>query len=200
MQRLVDQHYEALYRYAYRLSGRATDAEDLTQDAFCQAQTKLGQLRDEQCAKAWLFSIVRNRYLHRFRDSQRQPVVPLESVGELSDKLPRQLPEIEPAQLQEALNELPEEFRTPLILFFFEDFTYRDIADQMNLPIGTVMSRLARAKTHLRSRLMKSGLSGLPARNDEEPEGRGQMKPNVHPSSLVPHPSDPAVRLPEEVK
>ena len=64
------------------------------------------------------------------------------------------LPEIEPQRLQEVLNELPEEFRTPLILFYFEEFSYRDIAEQMEVPLGTVMSRLARAKAHLRSRLI----------------------------------------------
>ena len=57
---------------------------------------------------------------------------------------------------QNALNELPEVFRTPIILYYFEDFTYRDIAEQMDLPLGTVMSRLARAKTFLRSRLLAS--------------------------------------------
>jgi RNA polymerase sigma-70 factor (ECF subfamily) len=64
------------------------------------------------------------------------------------------LPAVDPERLQEALNELPEVFRTPIILYYFEDFSYRDIADQMDLPIGTVMSRLARAKAHLRGRLL----------------------------------------------
>src|SRR6267154_824578 len=95
MQRLVDEHYLALYRYAFRLSGSAADAEDLTQEAYCKAQLNLGQLRD-----------------------------------------------------------LAEVFRTPVILYYFEDFSYRDIAEQMDLPIGTVMSRLARAKTYLRLRLL----------------------------------------------
>jgi RNA polymerase sigma-70 factor, ECF subfamily len=55
--------------------------------------------------------------------------------------------------LQQILNELPEEFRTPVILFYFDELTYREIAEQMNVPIGTVMSRLARGKAHLRRRL-----------------------------------------------
>ena len=61
---------------------------------------------------------------------------------------------VDSVQLQEALNALPEAFRTPIILFYFEDFSYRDIAEQLNVPLGTVMSRLARAKTFLRQRLM----------------------------------------------
>jgi RNA polymerase sigma-70 factor (ECF subfamily) len=66
---------------------------------------------------------------------------------------PENLPEVEPQKLQEALNELPEMFRTPVIMFYFEEFSYRDIAEQMEVPLGTVMSRLARAKAHLRTRL-----------------------------------------------
>jgi RNA polymerase sigma-70 factor (ECF subfamily) len=62
---------------------------------------------------------------------------------------------VDPEQLQHALNELPELFRTPVILYYFEDFSYRDIAEQMDLPLGTVMSRLARAKAYLRERLLQ---------------------------------------------
>ena len=67
------------------------------------------------------------------------------------------VPEVEPEELQRALNELPEGFRTPVILFYFEDMSYRDIAEQMDLPIGTVMSRLARAKAYLRAKLAPYG-------------------------------------------
>ena len=69
IQQLVEQHYLPLYRYAYRLSGSAADAEDLTQEAFCKAQMLLHQLRDAARAKAWLFSIVRNAYLHKLRSA-----------------------------------------------------------------------------------------------------------------------------------
>jgi RNA polymerase sigma-70 factor (ECF subfamily) len=153
---LVSEHYVSLYRYAYRLSGNASDAEDLTQDAFCSAQRKWKQLRDPRRAKAWLFTIVRNGYLHRIRADKKHHFVPVEHLAEVADALPDPLPPIDPEHLQEALNELPEAFRTPVILYFFEDFSYRDIAEQMELPIGTVMSRLARAKGHLRARLLPS--------------------------------------------
>jgi RNA polymerase sigma-70 factor (ECF subfamily) len=155
MQQLVDQHYESLYRYAYRLSGSSADAEDLTQDAFCQAQLRLGQLRDPGRVKPWLFSILRNAYLHRVRNARRHQVMPMECLPDMPERLPEPLPEIDAAQLQEVLNELPEDFRTPLILFYFDDFSYRDIAEQMELPLGTVMSRLARGKAHLRARLLQ---------------------------------------------
>jgi RNA polymerase sigma-70 factor (ECF subfamily) len=154
VQRLVEDHYTSLYRYAYRLAGSAADAEDLTQEAFCQAQLKLGQLREPDRAKSWLFSILRNLYLHRARTERQRRLVSLESVAEVPEPSAEPLPEVDSGQLQEALNELDEPFRTPLILYYFEDFSYRDIAEQMDLPLGTVMSRLARAKAYLRSRLL----------------------------------------------
>ena len=80
------------------------------------------------------------------------------STQSVEDQLPPESPpDIDPARLQEVLNELDEPFRTPLILFYFEDFSYREIAEQMDLPIGTVMSRLARAKGYLRTRLTPPG-------------------------------------------
>jgi RNA polymerase sigma-70 factor, ECF subfamily len=150
---LIDAHYESLYRYAYRLSGSAADAEDLTQDTFGKALTRLGQLRDPDRAKPWLFRILRNAYLHRVRDDKRARVVPLDSVGELPATPDDAVPPVDPGQLQAALDALDETFRTPLILFYFEDFSYRDIADHLDLPIGTVMSRLARGKAYLRAKL-----------------------------------------------
>jgi RNA polymerase sigma-70 factor (ECF subfamily) len=158
VQKLVEEHYVSLYRYAFRLSGTAADAEDLTQDTFCQAQLKLSQLRDPGCTRAWLFRILRNAYLHRIRSENHEQLVSLNEVEELAERLPGSLPPVEPEQLQQALNELPEPFRTPIILYYFEDFSYRDIAAQMDLPLGTVMSRLARAKAILRMRLLAPAL------------------------------------------
>src|SRR5438445_13896895 len=101
VEKLVDAHYASLYRYAFRLSGSAADAEDLTQDAFCQAQLKLGQLRDPDKARAWLFSILRNAYLHRVRAHKHEHVVALDGVGDLPQRLPEPLPEVDPQRLQQ---------------------------------------------------------------------------------------------------
>jgi RNA polymerase sigma-70 factor (ECF subfamily) len=154
VQGLVDAHYVSLYRYAHRLTGSAADAEDLTQDTFCKAQLKLEQLRDPERAKAWLFSILRNAYLHRVRAGHHPRFVSLDDLGDVAEPSPEPLPPVDPDKLQEALNELPEVFRTPVILYYFEEFSYRAIAEQMELPLGTVMSRLARARAHLRARLL----------------------------------------------
>ena len=151
---LVAEYYSPLYRYGYRLSGRAGDADDLTQETFCVAQVQLRHLRDPGRVKQWLYSILRNCYLQRVRHDQRQKLVSVEGLDEIAEAAPEALPEVSSEELQTALNELPELFRTPVILYYFEEFSYREIAEQMELPIGTVMSRLARAKAHLRQRLL----------------------------------------------
>lgn len=154
---LVEAYYAMLYRYAYRLSGSAADAEDLTQQAFLTAQQKLEQLRDAENAKAWLFTIVRNAYLKTRRGPAANAAVSLQSVAEPSQQTEGPL-ELTGEELGKVLDELPEDFRVPLVLFYFEDMSYRDIAAALELPIGTIMSRLSRGKTHLRQRLSESAL------------------------------------------
>ena len=152
---LVDAHYAALYRYAYRLSGSSQEAEDLTQETFCQAQGKFFQLRDAAKAKSWLFAILRNAYLLRLRARKNDNPLSLEGVPEIPERSTELTPVLDADQLQKVLNTLPELFRTPIVLYYFEEFSYKDIAEQMNVPLGTVMSRLARAKTFLRERLLE---------------------------------------------
>lgn len=154
---LVTQHYALLYRYAYRLTGSEADAEDLTQQAFLTAQRKWEQLRDESRARSWLFTIVRNAYLKQLRS-------PVQMVyGAVVEEFAEPLESVDPfdvdsEQLQSVLNELPEEYRTPVILFYFQEFSYKEIAEQLQAPIGTVMSRLSRAKACLRQRLLNRDL------------------------------------------
>jgi RNA polymerase sigma-70 factor (ECF subfamily) len=175
LHQLIDAHYEPLYRYAFRLTGSAADAEDLTQETFGKALVRLPQLREPDRAKAWLFRILRNAYLHKVRDQKRHKVIPLDAVGDVAQRPGDEPSEIDPARLQQALNELDEAFRTPIILYYFEEFSYKDIAEQMELPIGTVMSRLARAKGYLRARLGStgSGENGTIHAADPRPASRG---------------------------
>ncbi len=150
---LVEQNYALLYRYAYRLTGSVADAEDLTQHTFLTAQAKWDQLREPMCAKAWLCAIVRNTYLKSLRRRNGAVLVSLDNIAEPTETFPENAV-LDREALQNALNELPEEFRTTLILFYFEEFSYKEIAEQMDVPLGTVMSRLARGKLHLRRRLV----------------------------------------------
>jgi RNA polymerase sigma-70 factor, ECF subfamily len=157
VEELVELYYQPLYCYAFRLTGAAADAEDLTQESFCKAQLCRSQLRDPAKAKAWLFRILRNLYLHRLRSERGHGERIHVDPDALPDETTGPLEHVDVESLQRVLGELAEVFRTPLILYYFEDFSYRDIAEQMELPIGTVMSRLARAKAHLRIRLDQTG-------------------------------------------
>lgn len=149
---LVEEHAELLYRYAYRLSGSAAEAEDLTQQTFLAAHRHLEQLREPGRAKSWLCTILRNEYLKQVRTQAGASLHSLEEVGEPQVEVPLDSP-IDEEQLQAALQELPEEYRSPVILFYFGELSYKEIAEQLEIPIGTVMSRLARGKSFLKKRL-----------------------------------------------
>lgn len=149
---LVRDHHEVLYRYAYRLCGSAADAEDLTQHVFLTAQQKCGQVRDSGSVRAWLFTILRNCYAKSFRG--RLPLASAElDLNELPDGEVEQ--SIDSERLQAAINSLCEEFKLVVLLFYFEQRPYREIAETLEIPIGTVMSRLARAKCQLRQSLVE---------------------------------------------
>jgi RNA polymerase sigma-70 factor (ECF subfamily) len=151
---LVAEQHAAVYRYAYRLTGAVCDAEDLTQQAFLEAQRKLSQLRDPQHARGWLFAIVRNGYLKTQRKRRPLAAASLElDVNGIPDDLPDESA-VDSEALHAVLDELPDEFKLVILLFYFEGCSYREIAEKLSLPTGTVMSRLSRAKGHLRTRLL----------------------------------------------
>jgi RNA polymerase sigma-70 factor (ECF subfamily) len=150
---LVADHHAAVYRYAYRLAGSVADAEDLTQAVFLTAREKGDQLRQPDRVRGWLLAIARNRFLKEVK--RRRP----ETASDLALDLcgfpdGRGDDDIDREQLQQAIGELPEVYRVVLLMFYFEEASYREIAEQLEIPMGTVMSRLARAKSHLRARLL----------------------------------------------
>ena len=173
---LVAEYHEPLYRYAYRLSGSAADAEDLTQQVFLIAHQKLDQVRDAQSVRGWLFTVLRNCYLKGRRKGLGLPIAELDV-----NTLPAEPPEaaIDSQELQAALDSLGDEFKLVVVMFYFEHCSYKEIAEQLEIPLGTVMSRLARAKSHLRERLSpasdptldraKSSESPLAAPNYQNP-------------------------------
>ena len=154
---LVDQHYESVFRFAYRLSGTSHEAEDISQQAFLDAQRKLDTLRDPDKVRAWLFMIVRNLYRRQIRDRVTHGEIALEVLVEPVDQKRGSDKQVEQSldseSLQQVLNELPEEFRSVLLLFYFRELSYREIAEQLDVPVGTVMSRLSRGKKQLRERI-----------------------------------------------
>ena len=152
---LVAEHHQAVFGYAYRLSGSVPDAEDLTQQTFLLAQQKLGQLRKVESARSWLFAILTNCFRKAI---QRRRPTPAANLQLNIDTIPADPPndaDIDREQIQRALGELSDGFRMVLVMYYFEECSYREIAERLGLPIGTVMSRLARAKGHLRSKLFE---------------------------------------------
>ncbi len=152
---LVADHHAVLYRYAYRLSGSVPDAEDLTQQTFLVAHEKLDQLRDAGSARSWLFTILRNCYLKSCRPRPLAGALAEISIAALIDDAADEAIDkaLDSEQLQAALNGLADEFKTVVLMFYFEHKPYREIAEALAIPPGTVMSRLARAKAHLRRAL-----------------------------------------------
>jgi len=153
---LVERHYAAVYRYAYRLAGSPADAEDLTQQTFLIALQKLHQVRAPECTLSWLWAVLRRCYLKSCR--KRKPHV----AADLQLEMDRVEDYVEPPgpvdaeRLQLALNALPDEFKLVVLMFYFEQCSYQEIAEELQVSIGTVMSRLSRAKAHLRRRLLRS--------------------------------------------
>ncbi len=151
---LVMENQAALYRYAYRLAGNTVDAEDLCQQTFLLAQSKLHQLRDPSGARSWLFSILRNCFLKSFRKWDFVPETDLKtSLANIPE--PIEEASIDQERLQASLNELPSEYRAVLLMFYFEEMSYKEIAERLQIPLGTVMSRLSRSKRHLRTKLFE---------------------------------------------
>ena len=152
---LVDAHYVSLYRFALSLARREADACDLVQQTFYIWATKGEALREMSKAKSWLFTTLYREFLRgRRRDSRATSIEDLppgeqDIAAEDVDRVAR----LDAATVVSALQSVDEVFRAPLTLFYLEDLSYLEIADALDVPIGTVMSRLSRGKTQLRAAL-----------------------------------------------
>lgn len=153
-QQLVDLQYAPLFRFALSLSKSDADAADLTQQTFFLWATKGHQLRDRTKAKSWLFTTLYREFLGRRRHEVRFPKIELDEVREEEMSISPNVHAFDSATVLQALREVEEPFRTPLTLFYLEQFSYQEIADMLEVPIGTVMSRLSRGKALLRQRLL----------------------------------------------
>ncbi len=160
---MATQHLDSLYRTALRLTGRPQDAEDLVQETYLRAWRSLHTYRPGTNPKAWLFRILHNAHIDRFRASSR--TVP--TVDELEGQDPafvvHETPEtlvvsgLMDAEVRQALTEIPEVFRACLVLADLEGFSYQEIADILSIPRGTVMSRLFRGRRAMRRLLTRYG-------------------------------------------
>ena len=161
-------HLDAAYRFARWLSRSPGDADDVVQEAILRAFRGFDALRGSD-AKSWLLAIVRNCHSTAHRQQQRRAFVPLPEEHDPRDgyAMIAATPDPESASicrdnartLDRLMSELPEEHREVLVLREIEDLGYREIATVTNVPIGTVMSRLARARATLKAR-WSTGVEG----------------------------------------
>ena len=156
-ERWVYDHSAELYCFAFRLCGNADTAEDLVQETFFHAWKGIDKLRRHDKARAWLFQMLRHRHAHWLRAQSRRPTV-VESLdgqmahAEASGAAPLQVL-ADRESLQVALDTLDHRFKLPLLMVLLEGLTCREAADRLDLPVGTVLSRIYRARRHLRSAL-----------------------------------------------
>lgn len=160
-------HLDALYNFGLRLTADPNDAEDLVQDTIVKAYRFFSSYEKGTNAKAWLFRILKNSYINNYRRKSKKPQeVDYDEVAtfyetvrdertdtsDLEDKMFRELIDDD---LSRALDGIPEDFRTVVLLCDVEDFTYEEIANMLDVPIGTIRSRLHRGRNLLKAELME---------------------------------------------
>ena len=160
-------HLDTLYNVALRLAGNAADAEDLVQEAVTKAWQAWESYRRGTNCRAWLVTILRNTFINQFRRASRRPTaVQYEAVEDLNvfEAVQERDPEgsffryIVDDEVKRAIQDLPEDFRIPVVLSDVEGMSYAEIAEVLSVPLGTVKSRLFRGRRRLQQRLYEYAL------------------------------------------
>ena len=147
---VVADYYEPLYQFAFSLTRSEADACDLTQQTFYVWATKGHQLRDESKVKTWLFTTLHRAFLENRRKKSRFPHLELSEVPlELPSISPALISQADSARVLSALGQVDEIYQSPVALFYLEDCSYKEIAVMLDVPIGTVKSRMARGIAQL---------------------------------------------------
>jgi RNA polymerase sigma-70 factor (ECF subfamily) len=160
---LVARYYEPLYQFAFSLTRAEADACDLTQQTFTIWATKGHQLRDASKVKTWLFTTLHREFLGARRKQTRFPHIELEfAAAELPVVPPPTVNRLDAGQALEALARLDEIYQAPVALFYLQDCSYNEIAEILDVPLGTVKSRLTRGLGRLHQLLTGNTTSGQP--------------------------------------
>lgn len=151
---VAEQYYEPLHRFALSLTHNSVDAADLVQNSFHALIRKAAQIRDLKKLKSWLFTTLYRNFLQIRRRAVKFPSCGIEAIEEEAVMIPvTHIDRMDARTVMGCLQELNERYRVPLSLFYVEDKSYREIAEALGLPMGTVMSRLSRGKMLLRQRM-----------------------------------------------
>ena len=181
---LVHAHADGLYRFAFRLCGNRDTAEDLVQEAFCEAWRSIHSLRQADKGRSWLFQILRHRYLHWVRDSARkpQPKISLEDAQHDSSlTVPNGGAELDRQEtLQAALGDLDDRYKEPFLMVFLEGQSCKEAATALKIPLGTILSRIHRARSLLR------GLLERAERRADGDGGRPRSRGNGDQTNIAP--------------
>ncbi|MGH7043359.1 MAG: sigma-70 family RNA polymerase sigma factor [Acetobacteraceae bacterium] len=146
----LEENIPSLRRYAWTLLRQSSDADDLVQDCLVRALGRIDTLRAEGDLRPWLFAIMHNLYVSRWRRLKRRPEVAVSDVEAELAMPPSQPASAEMRDVLRGLARLPEDQRQVLLLVAVEGFQYGEVANMLGVPIGTVMSRLSRARDRLR--------------------------------------------------
>lgn len=155
-------HLDALYRTALRMTGQSASAEDLVQEAYLKAFRNYHRFEPGTSFKAWVFTILTNSYINEYRRKVRGPLVAdLSQVEPAAEDEPLYLSSEEIERIKDsvgdeaktALDKMPDDYRIIFLLSTIEELSYKEIAATLGIPIGTVMSRLFRARSFLRKEL-----------------------------------------------
>jgi RNA polymerase sigma-70 factor (ECF subfamily) len=178
------QYAPQLYNAALRMTRNRADAEDLVQETYLRAYRSYATFEEGTNLRAWLFRILTNTFINAYRAKQRRPQET--DLGDMEDLyLYRRIGQVNPAsvsaedqlldlftddEVKAALEDLPEAFRLPVLLADVEEFSYKEIAEMLDIPIGTVMSRLHRGRKAMHKRLFDFAQArGLVVTSQPEP-------------------------------
>ncbi|MEO8616503.1 MAG: sigma-70 family RNA polymerase sigma factor [Luteolibacter sp.] len=158
----VEQFYKALYKFGFSLTGNESDAADLTQETYFVLLTKGHAILDASKVKSWLFTTLYRQFLGRRRHSTRFPEITIESAEwELPTNTPSLANDLDGSFVVAALQQLEEKYRAPLAMFYLQELSYKEMAELLEMPIGTIMSRISRGKNILRRRLQEPSLTAV---------------------------------------